>query len=200
MSGRAPKRPSFAEPALTAERRDTHDDPHAPIPAVAIGYPLGLDRTVTAGATRWPPGSPPPARKCATSFRAGRSTLQRSKTRGQRGLNGQPAGIAFNRGIGSLLDTPGLETDANPLAPALYHADRHALVPRIDDLRSRTKLKGKPTPEQLEELKAIKEEQQPLEAEFATLSERVKELLDRSPGTNLGVDFLPGALGDQGGG
>jgi zinc protease len=35
---RAPKRPSFAEPPLTAERRDTHADPHAPIPAVAIGY------------------------------------------------------------------------------------------------------------------------------------------------------------------
>jgi predicted Zn-dependent peptidase len=35
---RAPKRPSFAEPRLTAERRATHDDPHAPIPAVAIGY------------------------------------------------------------------------------------------------------------------------------------------------------------------
>ena len=35
---RAPKRPSFAEPALSAERRATHDDPHAPIPAVAIGY------------------------------------------------------------------------------------------------------------------------------------------------------------------
>ena len=35
---RAPKRPSFAEPPLTAERRATHDDPHAPIPAVAIGY------------------------------------------------------------------------------------------------------------------------------------------------------------------
>jgi len=35
---RAPKRPSFAEPPLTAERRATHDDAHAPIPAVAIGY------------------------------------------------------------------------------------------------------------------------------------------------------------------
>jgi predicted Zn-dependent peptidase len=34
----APRRPSFAEPPLTAERRATHDDPHAPIPAVAIGY------------------------------------------------------------------------------------------------------------------------------------------------------------------
>ena len=35
---RSPKRPSFAEPPLTAERRDTHHDAHAPIPAVAIGY------------------------------------------------------------------------------------------------------------------------------------------------------------------
>ena len=35
---KAPKRPSFAEPPLSAERRDTHHDPHAPIPAVAIGY------------------------------------------------------------------------------------------------------------------------------------------------------------------
>ncbi|MDT4948947.1 MAG: zinc protease [Pseudonocardiales bacterium] len=35
---KAPKRPSFAEPPLTEERRATHDDPHAPIPAVAVGY------------------------------------------------------------------------------------------------------------------------------------------------------------------
>ena len=35
---KAPRRPSFAEPALREERRDTHQDPHAPIPAVAIGY------------------------------------------------------------------------------------------------------------------------------------------------------------------
>jgi zinc protease len=35
---RAPKRPSFAEAPLAAERRSTHHDPHAPIPAVAIGY------------------------------------------------------------------------------------------------------------------------------------------------------------------
>ena len=24
-------------------------------------------------------------------------------------------------------------TDVNPLAPTLYHADRHAFVPRVDD-------------------------------------------------------------------
>jgi predicted Zn-dependent peptidase len=35
---RAPKRPSFAEPPLTAERRAAHEDQHAPIPAVALGY------------------------------------------------------------------------------------------------------------------------------------------------------------------
>jgi predicted Zn-dependent peptidase len=35
---RVPRRPSFAEPPLTAERRSTHDDPHAPLPAVAVGY------------------------------------------------------------------------------------------------------------------------------------------------------------------
>jgi predicted Zn-dependent peptidase len=35
---RRPRRPSFAEPPLSAERRDRHDDPLAPMPAVAIGY------------------------------------------------------------------------------------------------------------------------------------------------------------------
>ena len=35
---RKPERPDFGEPEPTAERRETHDDPHAPIPAVAIGY------------------------------------------------------------------------------------------------------------------------------------------------------------------
>jgi zinc protease len=50
---RTPKRPDFAEPPLVAERRDTHHDPHAPIPAVAIGYrvpdPVGaLDSLLAA--------------------------------------------------------------------------------------------------------------------------------------------------------
>jgi seryl-tRNA synthetase len=58
---------------------------------------------------------------------------------------------------------------------------RRAVQQQVEDLRARTKLKGKPTPEQLEEMKAIKEQQQPLEAEFAALSERVQELLDRVP-------------------
>jgi seryl-tRNA synthetase len=58
---------------------------------------------------------------------------------------------------------------------------RRSVQQQVEELRARTKLKGKPTPEQLEEMKAIKEQQQPLEAEFATLSDRVQELLDRVP-------------------
>jgi seryl-tRNA synthetase len=60
-------------------------------------------------------------------------------------------------------------------------AASRAVQTKVEELRARTKLKGKPTPEQLEEMKAIKEEQQPLEAEFGALSERVQELLDRVP-------------------
>jgi predicted Zn-dependent peptidase len=33
-----PKRPDFGEPPLDGERRAVHEDPHAPLPAVAIGY------------------------------------------------------------------------------------------------------------------------------------------------------------------
>jgi seryl-tRNA synthetase len=42
-----------------------------------------------------------------------------------------------------------------------------ALVPRIDDLRSRTKLKGKPTPEELSELQGVKETLRLAEEELA---------------------------------
>ncbi len=35
---RAPKRPNFGEPPLTAERRAQATDAHAPLPAVALGY------------------------------------------------------------------------------------------------------------------------------------------------------------------
>ncbi|MFL5964848.1 MAG: serine--tRNA ligase [Gaiellaceae bacterium] len=56
-----------------------------------------------------------------------------------------------------------------------------SLQQKVDELRARTKLKGKPTPEQLEELKAIKEQLQPLEAELTTAWDQVQELLDRVP-------------------
>jgi seryl-tRNA synthetase len=52
---------------------------------------------------------------------------------------------------------------------ALLEADERwrLLVPRVDDLRSRTKLKGKPTPDQLEELQGVKEELRAAEEELA---------------------------------
>jgi seryl-tRNA synthetase len=52
---------------------------------------------------------------------------------------------------------------------------------RVDELRAQTKLKGKPTPEQLERLKAIKDELGPLETELAGTRQRVQDLLDRIP-------------------
>jgi seryl-tRNA synthetase len=52
---------------------------------------------------------------------------------------------------------------------------------RVDELRAQTKLKGKPTPEQLERLKAIKGELGPLETELAGTRQRVQDLLDRIP-------------------
>jgi seryl-tRNA synthetase len=53
---------------------------------------------------------------------------------------------------------------------ALLAADERwrALVPRVDELRSRTKLSGKPTLEQLEELRAVKDELKAAEQELAT--------------------------------
>ena len=53
---------------------------------------------------------------------------------------------------------------------ALLAADERwrELIPKVDDLRSRTKLKGKPTPEQLEELQAVKAELKAVEEELAS--------------------------------
>jgi seryl-tRNA synthetase len=42
-----------------------------------------------------------------------------------------------------------------------------AVVPRVDELRGKTKLKGKPTPEQLEELRGVKDALQQAERELA---------------------------------
>jgi seryl-tRNA synthetase len=52
---------------------------------------------------------------------------------------------------------------------------------QVDELRAQTKLKGKPTPEQLERLKAIKDELGPLEAKLVDTRQRVQDLLDRVP-------------------
>jgi seryl-tRNA synthetase len=66
---------------------------------------------------------------------------------------------------------------------ALLEADERwrSLVPRVDDLRSRQKLQGKPTPEQIEELKAVKAELQQVEAELAETEAARDELLRQVP-------------------
>ena len=56
-----------------------------------------------------------------------------------------------------------------------------ALVPRADELRSRTKVQGKPSPEQLEELRAIKEELQAAEQELAAAEAARDEALAQVP-------------------
>ena len=63
------------------------------------------------------------------------------------------------------------------------------LVPRVDDLRSRTKLKGKPTPEQLEELRRVKEELQAAESELAEAGATRDEVGLRIP--NPPADDVP---------
>ncbi|HEV8686402.1 MAG TPA: serine--tRNA ligase [Gaiellaceae bacterium] len=55
------------------------------------------------------------------------------------------------------------------------------LETRVTELRARTKLKGKPTPEQLEELRTVKDELKGAEDEHAQAAARRQELLDRVP-------------------
>jgi seryl-tRNA synthetase len=65
----------------------------------------------------------------------------------------------------------------------LLAADEHwrALVPRIDELRGRTKLKGKPSPEQLAELQGVKEELKAAEEEYAAAEAERDRLALRVP-------------------
>jgi seryl-tRNA synthetase len=56
-----------------------------------------------------------------------------------------------------------------------------ALVPRVDELRGRQKLSGKPTSEQIEELKRVKEELQALEAELGEAEAARDALLEQVP-------------------
>jgi seryl-tRNA synthetase len=64
-----------------------------------------------------------------------------------------------------------------------------AVVPRVDELRAKTKLKGKPTPEQLEELRTVKEELQRAEAELAQAEADRNDLGLRIP--NPPADDVP---------
>jgi seryl-tRNA synthetase len=56
-----------------------------------------------------------------------------------------------------------------------------SLQPRIDELRAQAKIKGKPTPEQLAELTARKEELQKLESELSPLEAEREMLLAKIP-------------------
>jgi seryl-tRNA synthetase len=70
------------------------------------------------------------------------------------------------------------------------------LVPRADELRSRTKVKGKPTPEQLEELRGVKEELQSVEQALSD-AEAERDALGLSI-PNLPADEVPdGATEDD---
>jgi seryl-tRNA synthetase len=70
-----------------------------------------------------------------------------------------------------------------------------AVVPRVDELRARTKLKGKPTPEQLEELKVVKAELQSAEQELAAAEAERDALLTQLP--NPPADDAPDGDTDE---
>ncbi|HEY1105218.1 MAG TPA: serine--tRNA ligase, partial [Agromyces sp.] len=72
---------------------------------------------------------------------------------------------------------------------------KRELQTQVEELRARTKPKGRPTPEQLEELKAVKERLQPLEAELAESAERVQALHDRVP--NPPADDTPDGFTEE---
>jgi len=80
---------------------------------------------------------------------------------------------------------------------ALLAADerRRSLLPRIEELRARRKLKGKPSPEQLEELARVKEELSQLEAELAGAEADQERLLAVIP--NLPDPDAPDGLTDE---
>ena len=79
----------------------------------------------------------------------------------------------------------------------LLVADRAVLdlQPRVEELRSQRKLKGKPTPEQLERLERVKVELQQLEEQLAAAESRRKEALDRIP--NPPADDTPDGFTDD---
>jgi len=72
---------------------------------------------------------------------------------------------------------------AADLFDELLEADRavREVQPRVEELRAKRKVKGKPTPEQLVELEQIKQELQALEEQLAAAEARRKVLLDRIP-------------------
>jgi seryl-tRNA synthetase len=70
-----------------------------------------------------------------------------------------------------------------------------ALVPQVDELRAKQKLSGKPTPEQLEELRSVKEELGALEAQLAELETERDTALGRVP--NLPHESAADGMNDE---
>ena len=69
------------------------------------------------------------------------------------------------------------------------------LVPRVDELRGKTKIKGKPTPEQIEELKTVKTDLHRLEGELTAAESARQAALDKVP--NPPVDEAPDGHTDE---
>jgi seryl-tRNA synthetase len=72
---------------------------------------------------------------------------------------------------------------------------RRELIPQVDELRSAQKLKGKPTPEQVEQLKQVKEDLRALEERLGAADERVDELLRKVP--NPAHESVPDDVSDE---
>jgi seryl-tRNA synthetase len=70
-----------------------------------------------------------------------------------------------------------------------------ALVPQVDELRAQTKMKGKPTPEELEHLQAVKAELGQVEEALAAAAARRDELLTEVP--NPPDDSAPDGTTDE---
>jgi seryl-tRNA synthetase len=72
---------------------------------------------------------------------------------------------------------------AAELFDELLEADRavREVQPRVEELRARRKIKGKPTPQQLAELERVKEELHSLEQQLDAAEDRRNELLTRVP-------------------
>jgi len=66
---------------------------------------------------------------------------------------------------------------------ALLAADERwrELVPRVDELRSKQKIQGRPTPEQVEELKQVKDELRRVEEQLATAEAERDKALEQVP-------------------
>ncbi|MEP6910615.1 MAG: serine--tRNA ligase [Actinomycetota bacterium] len=69
------------------------------------------------------------------------------------------------------------------------------LVPKVDELRGRQKIQGKPSPEQVEELKQVKEDLRRVEDELSTAEATRDELLQKVP--NPPHESVPDDAGEE---